>query len=398
MKATAPSPAEVPAIQTTRRDHAIFIAVTLLYWSSLYIYVPILPEFLKWRGLSLGMTGIVLGSYGLVQLLVRLPLGIASDRVMKRKPFMMLGLVATALSCLAFPLAGFAGPLIGRILAGVSASAWVAFTVLYSSYFSGRDAARAMGSISVITAGGQLIGMLASGWVADNWGYRTLFLIGALFAVAGMAIVFLVKEPAGGVVREPIRLANLKKVLTPTLLSISTLSIMAHSVLFITMFGFTPLQAQALGASKTGLTLLVCAFMIPHAVSNFVSGRYISPRLGSSKTIAAGFVLSAVCTLLIPLVPTYGLLALTQMFNGFAQGLHFPLFLGLSIRDTDADKRATAMGFYQAVYSIGMFAGPFIAGWLNDAYGLRSGFYLGGGIAILSALFVALLSRRSILR
>ncbi|MCL6459709.1 MAG: MFS transporter [Gorillibacterium sp.] len=397
MKDTASS-SSTPVIHTSKRDHVIFIIVTLLYWSSLYIYVPVLPEFLKSRGLTLGITGVVLGSYGFIQLLVRLPLGIASDRFMKRKPFMMLGLIATAASCLVFPLSGFAWPLVARILAGVSASAWVAFTVLYSSYFPSKDVARAMGSISVITAVGQLVGMLASGWVADHWGYRSLFLIGAMFAVVGLAVVFLVKEPQGGVVREPIRLRNLKDVLTPTLLSVSTLSILAHSVLFITMFGFTPLQAQVLGASKTGLTLLVCAFMIPHAFSNFISGRYISPKYGAGKTIVAGFVLSAICTLLIPVVPTYGLLALTQVFNGFAQGLHFPLFLGLSIRDTETDKRATAMGFYQAVYSVGMFAGPFIAGWLNDSYGLRSGFYLGGMIALASAAFTVLLTRRSILR
>nr|WP_237179331.1 MFS transporter [Paenibacillus sp. MMS18-CY102] len=67
------------------------------------------------------------------------------------------------------------------------------------------------------------------------------------------------------------------------------------------------------------------------------------------------------------------------------QGLLFPLLLSLAIREAPISERATAMGFYQAVYAMGMFAGPFVAGWMNDQWGINSGFWLGGAVGIFAA-------------
>ncbi|GAA3322733.1 hypothetical protein GCM10020331_043790 [Ectobacillus funiculus] len=46
--------------------------------------------------------GLVLGSYGLTQMLLRVPLGIWSDRIGKRKVFILLGMLCATLSSLGF--------------------------------------------------------------------------------------------------------------------------------------------------------------------------------------------------------------------------------------------------------------------------------------------------------
>lgn len=99
-----------------------------------------------------------------------------------------------------------------------------------------------------------------------------------------------------------------------------------------------------------------------------------------------GFAGSALFTLLIPSMPTLAALCLTQVGNGFMQGLIFPLLLSKSVSEIDPFKRATAMGFYQAVYAIGMSAGPFVAGWMSSVYGLTGGFWLGGIAAVLATI------------
>ncbi|MBB3109478.1 MFS family permease [Paenibacillus phyllosphaerae] len=378
--------ADRPFITATRFDHLIFIIVTLLYWSTLYIYVPILTPFMSDSGYSETMIGIVLGSYGLTQLLIRFPLGILSDKLHRRKPFLMLGLLSGALSCLLFMIPGsWIWPLAGRIVSGVCASAWVAFTVLYAAYFANSDSSRAMSNISFMTAGGQLAGMTLSSWLAGALSWNAAFATGIAFGVAGLLLALLVKEPSGGIVRAPISFSLLADVVkTRSLLQVSILSILAHSVLFITMFGFTPLHATALGATSGQLIWIVIAFMVPHAAVSLLTGRYLAPRFGSWNVIITGFALSAIFTIAIPFSETLGMLALTQALNGLAQGLHFPLLLALAIAPFEPARRATAMGFYQAAYSAGMFAGPFLAGFMNDSYGLASGFWLGGTIAALS--------------
>ncbi|QHT63899.1 MFS transporter [Paenibacillus lycopersici] len=383
-------------IRTTRSDHVLFVIVTLLYWSTLYVYVPILSPFMKSGGYADDLIGIVLGSYGFVQMLVRFPLGLLSDKMHKRKPFLMLGMITGTLSCLLFMIPGsWLWPLAGRMMSGVCASAWVAFTVLYAAYFAAADATKAMSNISFMTVSGQLIGMVLSGWLADTYGWNAAFSAGIIFGIAGLGLAFAVKEPKEGVARSPISLSHLREVIrTTSLRQVSTLSILAHCVLFITMFGFTPLKATSLGASDGQLTLIVIAFMIPHGLASLVTGRWLVPKFGTWNVIGTAYLLSGSFTVAIAFAPNLGLLALTQVLNGFAQGMYLPILLGLAIQPFESSKRATAMGFYQAIYSIGMFAGPFLAGFINAQFGRDYGFILGGLFA-LTALVLTLVWKRS---
>ena len=377
-----------PAIPTTRADHWLFMAVTLLYWVSLYTYVPILTPYLESIGSDYAFAGVVLGSYGFVQLLIRLPLGVTSDRMRRRKPFIVLGLLTGTLSCLMFAVfAGLGWALAARAISGICASTWVAFTVLYAAYFAQHQAAQAMSRVTFMSVAGQLIGMGISGYFADQWGWNSTFWAGAAAGVLGLALAVRIKEPKEGIAREPIRLSDVRHVMRePKLRKISVLSILAHSVLFITMFGFTPLQAISLGADAADLSLLVFAFMVPHGLASLITGQWFAPRFGRRFTLLLGFLGSGLCTACIPLLTSLDALIVTQMFNGWFQGLHIPLLLAMSIEPFETKLRATAMGFYQAIYSAGMFAGPFLAGWINAAYGLSGGFYLAGVFALTAAV------------
>lgn len=380
------------------RDHVIFAAATLLYWATMYIYVPILTPFLEDRGLPLGTIGLIVGSYGLTQVLIRFPLGLYSDRLSRRKPFLFAGMAAGLLSCALFLYVdGWAGPLAGRLAAGVCASTWVPFTVLYASYYPPEQSGKAMSTLSFLTVAGQLGGMIASGYLASAGGWDAAFAAGIFVAAAGGTLVAFVREPSpstaavhlgagprrSATVWRP-ALALLRS--SRQLLIVSLLSLLAHCVLFITMFGFTPLQAVEYGAGKNGLKWLVVSFMVPHALVSLWTGRYIAPRFGTRRVLVCGFALAAVCTALIPFSGGYEGLLVTQAANGVAQGLYLPLLLGLAIRDIRPSERATAMGFYQSVYAVGMFAGPYLAGWLNAGGGLKAGFAFGAAIAVVATV------------
>ncbi|MBO9598941.1 MAG: MFS transporter [Cohnella sp.] len=380
----------------SRRQHLIFAVATVLYWSTLYIYVPILSPYLEDRGITIGLIGFILGSYGLTQVVTRLPLGMYSDVMSRRKPFLIIGMLAGLISCALFMLPGtWGGPLAGRLMAGICAAAWVPFSVLYASYYPANQTHQAMGTLSFLTVFGQLVGMSASGGLAAWGGWNYAFLCGIIVAGIGTIVAVFVyepqpantPEPTRSSVPKPSRKASIASVFRSALLwRVSILSLLAHGILFITMFGFTPLQASELGASKSQLTLIVIAFMVPHAIVSFFSGRVLAPRLGSRNVIVAGFLLAAVFTAAIPYSESLGWLALTQAGNGIAQAMYFPLLLSLAIRPFPAAQRATAMGFYQSVYSIGMFIGPYIAGGLNSLGGLRAGFLFGSSLGIIAAV------------
>ena len=106
-----------------RRSAALLAATTFLFWASLYVYVPILPVYAASLGASMGMVGLVVGAYGISQLLLRIPLGIQSDRHGRRVPYIALSLIAAGAGALWLALAP--GPwslFFARGLTGVGAA------------------------------------------------------------------------------------------------------------------------------------------------------------------------------------------------------------------------------------------------------------------------------------
>ncbi|WP_060862665.1 MFS transporter [Paenibacillus riograndensis] len=365
-----------------------FLIIVFMFWFSSYIYVPVLSPYVEHLGASYVMVGAVLGVYGLMQILFRLPIGIGSDILNRRRPFIYLGLIASGASCLLF-LAG-ADPgwaLAARAVSGIAASAWVVYSVMFAGYFPKEEAGKAMGLLQFTTVIAQLASMMISGYIAEHWGWNAPFVIGGVVAAAALLLALRLPEQRQDKRENAIQIKDLAEVIKePLLVKVSLLSVLAHCVLFITMFGYTPNQALAIGAGKESLGWLTLAFMLPHAAATLYGSRWFGRLLGDRGTLLLGFAGSALFTLLIPSMPTLAALCATQVGNGFMQGLIFPLLLGKSVSGVAPFRRATAMGFYQAVYAIGMSGGPFVAGWMSSAYGLKGGFWLGGIAAALAAL------------
>jgi MFS family permease len=88
----------------------------------------------------------------------------------------------------------------------------------------------------------------------------------------------------------------------------------------------------------------------------------------------------------IPYITNVELLYLSQILAGFGRGSAYPILMGLAIaRLPDADK-ATAMGFFQAVYAIGMSSGPVVAGLIGDQWGYTSLFLSSAAVGVVTVV------------
>src|SRR6266508_903388 len=85
-----------------RRSRLLFQGGNFLFWLSLYFYVPILSVYAQSMGASLALVGVMLSAYGVMQLLLRIPTGVASDALRRRKPFVLAGVALTAAGALGF--------------------------------------------------------------------------------------------------------------------------------------------------------------------------------------------------------------------------------------------------------------------------------------------------------
>jgi MFS family permease len=86
-------------------------------------------------------------------------------------------------------------------------------------------------------------------------------------------------------------------------------------------------------------------------------------------------------------VSRLSLLYVIQTINGIGVGLVFPLLMSLAIQPIPLEQQGTAMGFFQALYAVGMSSGPIISGFVADRLGLSSVFILSGILCLLAAFY-----------
>ncbi|HZJ83485.1 MAG TPA: MFS transporter [Clostridia bacterium] len=374
----------------------LFYLVTSLFWFSLYTYVPNLPTYAESLGASHKLIGIILSSYGFTQMVLRIPLGIYSDTINKRKIFILLGILASVVSAVGMGL--FRNPvalLLFRGLSGVAAAAWVPFTVLFSSYFTTEDSSKAMGYVNSFNQLGQMLAMLLGGILAS----RLTSTQAPFFLAAGAGIVTLMLGT--GIVenkekREPMNISLLLSVgKDKNLLIPSGLAVLVQLLTFGTVFGFTPIAARNIGANNFQLGLLTTFSTLPAILSSAMSGSIFAKKLGEKKTIALSFLAMAFASAIIPSINSLNFLYLSQIIGGFARGVVFSLLMSLSIKAVDPNRRATAMGFFQAIYGLGMFIGPIMVGFISDIAGLSWGFWITGIIGVIGSFLTWILIKTS---
>ena len=174
----------------------LYQAAVMLFWFSQYTYVPHLSAYLKDLGASLTLIGIVTGSYGFTQMLARIPLGILSDRIGKRKLFVCLGIFLSFAANMLFLLVRSDFLLVtARGTAGLGAASWVIITVLFSSYFPAEETTQAISRLSAVNNLGRLLGMLIAGAaLAVFSGYSSMFAIGAASAALAFILSLFIQE------------------------------------------------------------------------------------------------------------------------------------------------------------------------------------------------------------
>lgn len=383
-----------PASIDRRRAIALYSGAVFLYWVTLYLYVPTLPVYVETKTDNLAMVGVVLSMYGLWQALVRLPLGMVSDWIGRRKPFIAGGLLLAATGAIVMARAGSVEAMIvGRAIVGLSAGTWVPLVVVFTGLFPPEQAVRASTTITLVGTVGRLLATSANGWLNDLGGYSLAFYLAAGAAVLAALVVLPAKEERRPPRRPSWRalgaLIARRDVLLPTLLAV-----LSQYVLWSTAYGFIAIIADGMGATAVQQSLLLTANLTALTAGN-LSATTAARRFGARPLMAASFILLSTGTALVAVAPALPWLFAAHAIIGLSQGIGYPVLMGLSIRYVADAERTTAMGLHQAVYAIGMFAGPAVSGVLADVMGIPAIFLLTAAACLALGLTGTVMLRRN---
>jgi MFS family permease len=348
----------------------LYGAVALLYWASLYTYVPTLPTYAETITPNLALIGTILSMYGLWQALTRLPAGIATDWLGRCKPFIAGGLALAAGGAL---LMGHAQTpqalLIGRSVTGIAAATWVPLTVAFSSLYPADQAVRATTLLTVLSAIARVIATASNSPINAAGGYSLAFVAAAVIAGVAILLELPVNEPKRPA-RTPAfrgiaRLAVRRDVLLP-----AGLSAVAHYVLMGLVYGFVAILAKDLGAADSlvsNLTVVHLAVFTPAVLAT----AFLVRRFRKRSLLLVSFVALALGAACGAVANSIAWLLAVQVLVGIGYGVCYPILMGMSIERVDGAERATAMGVHQSVYALGMFAGPWLSGIIAAKIGIE---------------------------
>ncbi len=358
-----------------RRSSASLALIFALRMLGLFLVLPVFAlEAAKYPGgQDAALVGLAMGLYGLTQAVFQLPLGLASDRL-GRKRVIVAGLAVFALGSLVAALAdSLFGLMAGRALQGAGAvSAAVTALMADLTRDSVRTKAMALvgGSIGLMFALALVLSPLLAAW----GGLPGIFGLTFALTLAGIAVVLWVVPP------EPVRHADAPRGKAselwqhPDLLRLNAGVFLLHTVQ-MAMWVAVPALLVSAGLAKD----VHWKLYLPAVVLSFVAmgGLFALERRGRLRAALLG-------SIGLILVVQIGLGAVAQAVLpaslALLGGLMFLFFVGFNAleasqpslvsRMAPAALRGAALGAYNTLQSLGLFAGGFLGGVLAKLGGM----------------------------
>lgn len=388
-----------PARNASRPAIVLFTIGILCFWAAMYVYVPIQGVYAEQLGASKTVVGLVVGVYGLTQLLTRIPLGILSDVMGRRKAFVVAGMVICGIAAVGLALSPTpAWLVVFRGVMGLAAATWVCSTVLFTSYFPNSHAAVPLSIMSFTSAVGQVLATSLGGELAQRVGWTAPFWASLVLSMGAFVVLALAPEDVT-VKRQGTTVASMMKTArAPLLVLACVMGAVIYFAGFSTVYGFTPVYAEErFGANAAQLGYLTTAALVAYSIVTILSSRIVQ-RLGELRSLLLGLAVFAVAVLLTSAAPNLGVLTVLHVFNGMGRGLLYPLLMSLAIKAATAQDRGSAMGIFQAAYAAGMFVGPWLSGSVADSLGTDAVFILCGGLLLVALALAAYGAPRAMAR
>ncbi len=329
-------------------------------------------------GFGYAQIGTLIGLFMLPGLVLALPAGYMgrylSDHVLVALAFMALAAGATVAAL----AQGFGQLALGRLACGAGfVISTIYLTKMTADWFCGKELATAMGLLVMSWPLGIALGQVSQVWIAIHFGWRSVFVVAALYSVSGaLALLLLYRPQAGSAAPQASALGLPRHELWLTLLAATTWGL--YNAGYIVFLSFAPRLLVAAGTGPAQASAIVSLGSWVMIVSAFLGGRY-ADRSGRGAPLLYGCCLVGIAALLL-MRHTALAVPLCVLF-GLAGGAPAGVIMALTSEAMAPQRRAFGMGVFFSLYFVLVTLAPPLAGWLFDL----------GGNAFHALLFAALL-------
>ncbi|MEO5347205.1 MAG: MFS transporter [Magnetococcus sp. YQC-9] len=367
-------------MKTTASTGILFIAVflDLLGFGMVLPLMPLYATDARFAASS-SEIGWLMAIYSIMQFLFAPYWGWLSDRV-GRRPTLILGLTGSALSYLAYGLAGSLWVLFAaRAAAGIMGANIAVAQAAMADLSKPEERSKAMGLIGAAFGLGFILGPAFGGWLTV-YGIEAAPLVAALITgLNALAAIFYLPET-----RPVTRATTPAPEPTHPLLASSPRqlarrfpgALIACQLIgvFITLFSAFEVTLPLWGKEfmQWNMTSTGWIFTFVGVVAVLTQGglvRRLLPKIGEKKTAMSGLLLVSIGLFGLNPDGWGGLLAALALI-ALGTGLIHPALSGLVSLNTDPEEQGAILGIYQSMSALGRGIGPVLGG---SAYDLMRG-------------------------
>jgi len=379
-------------------------ATEMAYW--------VLPAFLVSLGAGPAQLGVIEGIAESVASFAKLFSGYLADRMERRKPLVVAGyfvanavkpLLAVATSWWHILLIRFSD----RLAKGVRGAPR---DVMVAESVGKEKLGSAYGLIQSLDSAGAIAGPLLALLLLARFGIRHVFLAAAIpGALSVLVAIFGIKETKNphfsrnegemGHSREPSHRTGLENTTSKTgpaafqsglpgsfylvLAAVTLFSLGNSSDMFLVM------RAQNVGIPVALVPLLGLVFNVTYTLGSWPAG-WFSDHFSRRWIAAAGYLIFAGVYFIFGRAPSTLAIWITMAVYGLYYALTQPVLKALVVDTVAKDIRGRALGVYFFVTSVATLAASLITGALWKVYGASIPFYLSAGLALVSAVMLAI--------
>ena len=332
---------------------------------------PALPGLRGELGLTLVESGLIATAFNVMGMLVGMLAGVLCDRFGHKRLALAGLLILFAGGALGAAAWNFASLLFARFLEGVGFIAFVVSAVALMNASAGnpRDGAKVLGLWSSYMPSGGTIALLAAPLLIGAWGWRGLWLVFAVLALASaIALAHLVTPSSYGQVssmrlvveslRNP---GNLAMALLFAFYVAQWTSIMVWLPTFL-------VDEQRMSAGAAALATAL--YVLINAPGNLAGGWLLARGVRRGTLIVAGMLVAAACEVgMLADLPAALRYALVLAFSFFAGVIPASVFSGLPLHARTPQHIGTGNGIVMQASQIGQFLAPLALAWIATRFG-----------------------------
>jgi MFS family permease len=388
------------ARNTAGRALPVISIITFIGFLDTHLLIPVMALYAYDLGAGVGIVGLIIGLYSIVNTPANILLGRLVDRLGYRLP-LILGLIGDAAGMFLYSLCRLPVQLaLVRVLHGMAGGAAGPATMSAIAYHGGETRrGRAMAFYGMSLASATLVGYGSSGLIVSRLGFKAVFWLGGGLLVVGALLGLLLPGTsrrdnvfpglsAGESWQKVAVLLRRKSLVGPYC------AVFAQYFSFGGVVTLLPLYIKGLGMEAFHVGILLAAFAVMFIILQVPAGS-LSDRTSRSCLAAVGLAMGIIALLLMPVVETFLLLLIVMALYGTAYGVIFPPISALLAENTALEERGTATGIFHALLTAGVAVGAPLMGWVGGVLGEETGLML-NSVVMAAALVVTLLVRKYI--